>query len=107
MTFDDGSPDDPVVPLEELLDSKPAEPEEPQPNESNVFKFPVKLGVAEQPKPQIKYRKGDWIRYYGSDGRLSIAQVEYIMLSPNSVMFLTDRGLVPDNMIVEARRTQE
>ena len=77
----------------------------------NVVPFePVKerekkrIGDGGPMPPPSKYQRGEWVRYYGQDGRLSIAQVEYIMADVDTI-YLTDRGLVRESLIVESRKS--
>lgn len=79
---------------------------EPSKPPTQLIAFPTKQGT-NKPIQEPKFNKGDWIRYYGNDGRLSIAQIEYMSQNPdNSLVMFSDRGIVLENMIVECRKGQ-
>lgn len=95
------------------MDETPEVPEVP--TETNLRQFPSAEERAnrpretpqppkDSPKPAKRVEIGDWVRYYTEDGRLSIAKVEYITVKDKTVVFFTDRGLVPDGTIVEFRK---
>jgi len=86
--------------------------------ESNLVDFasfprkPKGIEPPTPPPPSHPFSVGDWVRYYGQNGLLSVAVVEYIKELPQElvgpggtpIQLLTDKGVVNAGNVVEIRK---